>query len=163
MIDRVTLRDAVPEDLNFLAYLYGDTRRKEASVWGWPREQLEIFLQMQFDAQYRFYRASFPHASDRIICADAQAIGRMLVDEHGAEKRLVDIALLDAYRNRGIGTSLLQQLLQECKTQGRTLQLQTLQGNPAARLYLRLGFVECGADQMYAQFQWVPSEQRERV
>ena len=157
MEGQVTLRDAMPEDRQFLASLYCDTRRGEVSAWGWPAEQEEAFLNMQFEAQYRSYGTAFPRACDQIVCMEGNAIGRMLLSDSAEERRLIDIALLAAYRNRGIGTGLLRCLLRDCEMQHCSLHLQTLQGNPAARLYERLGFVQYCADQMYMQFQWVPS------
>ncbi len=155
MIEReITLRDAVPEDAEFLARLYCDVRSQETGAWGWPPEQQELFLRMQFDAQWRSYRAGFPDATDRIICLGTAAIGRILTAQNPTTTRLIDIALLGVYRNRGIGTTLLRQLLQECERQGSALRLQVLQGNPAIRLYQRLGFVQASADPMYAQMEW---------
>ena len=163
MEGHITLRNATPEDTQFLALLYGDTRCREVNEWGWPPEQQELFLRMQFDAQCRSYRAAFPKATDSIVCLEGHAIGRILVDQDSSGKRLIDIALLGEYRNRGIGSNLLRQMLQECKMQGRALRLQALQGNPAIRLYQRLGFQQSSADPMYAQLQWLPSGHEERV
>ena len=67
---------------------------------------------------------------------------------------LIDIALLEEHRNRGVGTQLLRQLLEECATRRDTLRLQVLQDNPAIWLYRRLGFVKAGADPMYVQMEW---------
>src|SRR5271170_8511180 len=129
MLDsRITLREATPDDAPFLARLYRDTRRQEVAAWGWPPEQQDWFLRMQFDAQRRSYLAAFPDAVDHIICLGDSAVGRVLVERNSALMHLIDIALLEEYRNRGVGTGLLRQLLQECETQGRALLLQVLQG-----------------------------------
>jgi len=40
---RVTLQNATPEDMEFLARLYFDTRGREVSAWGWPQAQQEMF------------------------------------------------------------------------------------------------------------------------
>ena len=155
---QIILRNAIPEDTQFLARLYFDTRRQEVAAWGWPPQQQEMFLRMQFDAQSRSYRSAYPDATDRIVCLEGSAVGRMLVGQEPSGTRLIDIALLEDHRNRGIGTELLRQLLQKCKSQGRTLRLQVLQGNPAVRLYQRMGFLQYGADPMYVQMEWIPSQ-----
>lgn len=152
----ITLRDATSEDIPFLARLYGAVRRQEVSVWGWPAEQQELFLRMQFEAQRRSYEASFPGAIDRIVYLDGSAIGRILVGQDPAGMRLVDIALLEEYRNRGIGSDLLQHLLQTCASARASLHLHVLRGNRAIHLYRRLGFVEASADAMYIQMEWTP-------
>src|SRR5271170_5782120 len=159
---RVTLRNATPDDMEFLVRLYFDTRRLEVAAWGWAPQQQELFLRMQFDAQSRSYRSAFPDAIDHIVCLDSAAVGRMLVTHEPSATRLIDIALLEEHRDRGIGTGLLRELLQECETQGHPLRLQVLQGNPAIRLYQRMGLVEFNADPMYVQMEWTPSQPPER-
>jgi ribosomal protein S18 acetylase RimI-like enzyme len=160
---RITLRDANPEDVQFLARLYRETRRKEVEAWGWPEEQMEFFLRMQFDGQRLSYKATFPNATDRIVCVGGVAAGRMLVGREPEGVRLIDIALLEEYRNRGIGTGLISQLLEDCEAQSCILRLQVLQGNPAIRLYNNLGFIQSGADAMYIQMEWIPSQKRGRL
>ena len=158
----ITLRNAAPEDIEFLARLYSDTRQQEVAAFGWPLAQQEMFLRMQFDAQCRSYRGAFPDAIDQIVCLDGSAIGRMLVSREPAGMHLIDFALLAGHRNHGIGTGLLSRLLQECEDQGMTLRLQVLQDNPAIRLYQRLGFVENGSDLMYIQMEQTPQRSQQR-
>jgi ribosomal protein S18 acetylase RimI-like enzyme len=157
---KIAVHAAAPEDTEFLASLYFDTRRHEVSAWGWPSEQQEAFLLMQFDAQCRSYRAAYPNASHSIICIDGLRVGRMLLQRESGGTRVVDIALLEPYRNRGIGTSLLQKLQKECEAERSKLWLQVLHTNPAIRLYRRLGFCQTGADALYAQMEWIPSAGR---
>jgi ribosomal protein S18 acetylase RimI-like enzyme len=87
----------------------------------------------------------------------------MLVGKEAFRTHLIDIAVFEEHRGRGIGTGLLRQLLQEYESQGRPLRLQVLQGNPAIRLYQRLGFVQSSADPMYVQMEWTPSQSPERA
>jgi ribosomal protein S18 acetylase RimI-like enzyme len=144
--------------MEFLACLYADTRRREVAAWGWPEAQQEMFLRMQFDAQRHSYQAAFPGAEDRIVCLDGSAAGRMMVGREPAGMRLIDIALHEEHRNRGVGTHLLRQLIEECNSRGDTLRLHVRQDNRAIRLYLRLGFVATGADEMYVQMERSPVE-----
>jgi len=159
----ITLRDAVPEDMQFLGRLYRDSRRREVEPWGWPPEQQKMFLEMQFNAQYGSYRATFPDAADSIICQGNNPIGRVMVSQESASLHLVDIALLEEHRCRGIGGNVIRRLMQQCETNGLTLRLQVLKSNPATRLYQRLGFVESSADSMYIQMEWSPSSTSEEV
>jgi|SRR5580658_4231710 ribosomal protein S18 acetylase RimI-like enzyme len=147
------LRDANAGDLPFLFSLYCDVRSPEVNAWGWAASQRDAFLRMQFDAQRRSYQAAYPQATHHIVCSGSVPIGRRLVAAAPEEVRLVDIALLSAYRNCGIGTRLIQQLVDESAAGGVALSLQVLRGNPAQRLYERLGFIETGADAMYITMQ----------
>jgi ribosomal protein S18 acetylase RimI-like enzyme len=156
LAESITLRDATAEDLPFLADLYQESRREEVSAWGWPQVQQEQFLRMQFDAQRRSYRTSFPDAADRIVCREDTPVGRMLVGRESTGLHLIDIALLAEHRNRGIGTLLLHDLLKECQTQRCSMYLQVLLGNSAIHLYERLGFRQIGSDFVYLQMEWNP-------
>jgi len=161
--EQITLREVFPEDLGFLAHLYGDTRREEIDAWGWPDEQQQWFLKMQFDARSSCYRTQFPKAADRIVEMQKTPIGRMLVDEEQGGLRLIDIALLSEHRNRGIGSFLLRNLMQQCGKRGQALRLQVLQGSPALQLYLRLGFQQTSTDEIYAQMEWLCTAPMERL
>lgn len=52
----------------------------------------------------------------------------------------LSIALLPEYRGRGIGTDLLKHLIDEARQIYPALSLSVSPGNPAVRLYKRLGF-----------------------
>jgi ribosomal protein S18 acetylase RimI-like enzyme len=148
------LRNACEDDLPFLFSLYCDVRSPEVNAWGWTASQRDAFLRMQFDAQRRSYQAAYPQATHHIVCSGGVPIGRRLAAAAPEGLRLVDIALLGAYRNRGIGTRLIQQLMDESAAGSVALSLQVLRGNPAQRLYERMGFIETAADAMYITMQW---------
>jgi GNAT superfamily N-acetyltransferase len=102
-----------PDDLAFLFEVYASTRVEELAVTGWCPPEIEAFLRRQFSAQHAYYREHYPDAKLQIILAVDRPAGRLYVN-HGAEEiRLMDLALLPAYRGRGIGSSLLDALLAE--------------------------------------------------
>lgn len=138
------LRPATPDDEAFLFELYASTRAEEIAAWGWPPAQRDVFLRMQFLAQQRSYAAQFPGAEHRIILIDGARAGRLLVSREPGRRRLVDIALLPQHRGAGVGTALLRDLLAGAAACGEEVLLHVLKGNPAARLYERLGFVKVG-------------------
>lgn len=164
MVDlRLTLRPEAEGDLAFLANLYRDTRRHEVAAWGWPPAQEELFLTMQFEAQRRGYRQMYPNAMGRIVAVAETDAGRLLVNEESSAMRLIDIALLEEFRNRGIGTHLLTELQQECDSRQVALRLHVLAASPARRLYRRMGFEEVGADEIYVQMERCPKPASEGV
>jgi ribosomal protein S18 acetylase RimI-like enzyme len=160
---RIELRPETGDDGEFLARLYRDARAEEMAQWGWPPEQQALFLNMQFEAQRRGFRQSFPKAAGRIVRVGDADAGRMLVAEETLEIHLVDIALLQEYRGRGVGTELLTGLQRECERRGLPLRLQVLVVNPARRLYRRMGFDEVSADSMYVRMEWRPSLSSEGI
>ena len=68
----------------------------------------------------------------------ASAPGYGYVDDATAE---LSIAIVPEHRGRGIGTRLLGRLLSVARAREQDLSLSVSRGNPARRLYERLGFV----------------------
>ncbi len=152
----VTLRFSTPDDQEFLFAVYASTRDEELSLWGWDENQKRAFLEMQFRAQGQQYGLCYPQADNNVIIFADHPVGRLLVDKMGPEITLVDIALLPEYRNRGIGTLLIESLLQEAKALRKNVALQVLRGSAAARLYERLGFIMVGGDAVYLEMKKTP-------
>ena len=80
--------------------------------------------------------------------------GRLYVERGAAAIRLIDVSILGPQRGRGIGTRLLQALQAEAAARQVPLQLSVVRGNPATRLYARLGFAEYMADEVYRHLEW---------
>jgi ribosomal protein S18 acetylase RimI-like enzyme len=64
----------------------------------------------------------------------------------------MEIGLVAAARGKGIGTKLLQGVLDE----GRPVTIHVERHNPALRLYLRLGFQIVADLGVYLQLRWAP-------
>ncbi|MDX6613699.1 MAG: hypothetical protein QOD75_2885 [Blastocatellia bacterium] len=142
----ISLRPFVPEDGAFAFQVYASTRAAEMAQTGWLDIQQQAFLRMQYKLQQASYSDNFPNAQDSIILRDGAAIGRIIVDRtHPDEIRGVDVAILPDARNSGVGTYLIQNLLDEARAAGKPFRIQVEKHNEAAfRLYERLGFVRLG-------------------
>jgi len=81
-----------------------------------------------------------------------------MVERTATVFHLVDISLLPEFRGQGSGTLLLRELIDECKALGGRVFLHVLSGNPACRLYLRLGFRQVGGDALYDEMEWNSGE-----
>ena len=155
-----TLRVSTPDDEEFLFAVYASTREEELRLWGWDDNQKRAFLEMQFRGQSQQYGLCYPQADSSIILFGDHPVGRFLVDRSGPEIMLVDIALLPEYRNRRIGTTLIQSLLQEATGAKKNVALHVLRGSAAARLYERLGFTKVDEDGVYLEMKKTPGEGR---
>jgi ribosomal protein S18 acetylase RimI-like enzyme len=156
MATSVTLRPATAADQAFLLQVYASTRSEELEGLGWDDNQKKTFISMQFNAQRRCY----PEADNRIILLNERAIGRMMVYRTEAAILLVDIALLTEYRNAGIGTSLIRDLVKEAAAAGKPIRLHVLTSSAAVRLYERLEFFRIGGDAAYLEMMWLPPVSR---
>jgi len=91
------------------------------------------------------------------IVVDGEDAGRLLVARWAREIRIVDIALLPAFRGRGAGSGLLAELLDEATEMGKALSIHVERDNRAMRLYERLGFEPVGETGVYLRMEWDPS------
>ena len=79
------------------------------------------------------------------------------VDRTADEILVIDISLLPEFRNQGIGSALLQGVLGEAAEANRAVRLSVMNGNPAQRLYQRLGFVQIGESGVCYSLEWRPN------
>jgi GNAT superfamily N-acetyltransferase len=137
-------------DLAFLGELYASTRREEVAQTGWTVAQIEAFLASQFEAQHRYYRDHYASAEFLVILSESgEEIGRLYLDEWEEEFRIVDIALLPAWRGKGIGSRILQEVISRARKKGKAVSIHVEQFNPAMSLYKRLGFENVSEDGVY--------------
>lgn len=146
---RVTLRHATPTDEPFLCEVYASTRLDELAAAGWTAAQTDAFLRMQHDAQLATYRARHPRGAFLVVQLDGRPVGRLFLAVLDGHLRVVDLALLPAWRGAGIGTAVLAAVLAGADAAGRRVSLHVERGNRAARLYERLGFSRAGGDEVY--------------
>jgi GNAT superfamily N-acetyltransferase len=136
----ITLRPIRPGNEGFLYDVYASTRLDELAALGWSDAQREAFLRMQFRAQHQSYLAQFPMADFAIILRHERPIGRLYIERKTDEMRGIDIALLPEYRQAGIGTAILRDLLSEAARDGKPFRhpRREIQPRPAALRTLRL-------------------------
>jgi len=152
----VRLRPATVEDEPFLRHLFATTREAELGLMPWDEDQKKKFIAMQFKAQSQQYAMTYPQADNSIILFTEETVGRMMVARNEAAISLVDIALLPEYRNAGIGTALIQDLLKGAAIVGKPVRLSVFASSAAIRLYERLGFSRVGPDAAYLEMMWNP-------
>jgi ribosomal protein S18 acetylase RimI-like enzyme len=136
----LSLRPVTPADDAFLFELYASTREDIAAL-GLGDARRTALMHVQFMAQRNGYRLRFPNAEHQVVLVNGQQVGRLWVAREPGELRLVDISLLPAHRNTGVGTSLLRSLQEEAVLAGKPVRLSVARESPARRLYERLGFV----------------------
>ena len=139
--ETLRLRRVNPDDDPFLLSVYDSTRTEELAQAEWQPGQREAFVKWQFDLQRREYEARFPDAEYNLILINGQPAGRIWIGRNEKQIRLLDIALLPEFQNRGAGTLLVRQLIEEAKQSGKPLRhMVFVLNNDAHRFYERLGF-----------------------
>ena len=148
----VTLRPVEPDDEGFLFELFCRSQGNELGAL--DATHRDAILKMQYHAQLQTYNAEFPSAVHQIIMLERQVIGRVLVERTESEHRGVDIALMPEYRGGGIGTMLIQNLLDEAAGAGKPFRISVVRGNPALHLYERLGFKTTDENITHILLEW---------
>ena len=156
---QVSLRDATPDDDEFLASLYGTLRQQELDMTGWDAAQRDAFIRMQFAAQQAHYRTHYPTGVHQIILLDGLPVGRVYWADLKDELHFLDITVLPEYRSRGIGTPLIERLLKEAAASGKPARIFVESYNPSLRLFERLGFTSIKADGYLLLLEWRADKQ----
>lgn len=142
-VANITFRQADAHDAVFLSDVFKSTRVDELQGVGWTPAQTSQFLQQQFEFQTLDWRRTCPDALWRIILVNGEPAGRLVTHRRAAARdfRVMDIALLPAFRNGGVGTRILGDVIASAHAEGWRVSIHVEINNPARRLYARLGFV----------------------
>jgi ribosomal protein S18 acetylase RimI-like enzyme len=97
-------------------------------------------LLQQAELQHAAHDGAHPHAMHRIAMREGVPVGRIMIDWDAAESHCVDVAVLPEHQGKGIGLALLRAWLDVADLRGQPARLEVRADNPAARIYLRLGF-----------------------
>ena len=133
------LRQAKATDFDFLYRLKVVCLKKYvAAIWGWDD-----------DFQRSHFAAHFDPAGSHIVVVYGRDAGQLSVMDRSEERYLSGIYLLPAYQGQGLGGQIIGDVLAGARDSNRPVRLQVLKGNPAGRLYERLGFSEVGRTQSH--------------
>lgn len=132
----IDLRAATPEDFDMALKLYLVTMKPlTAELMTWD----ETKQSTSFAAQW--------HVEDvQIITFEGRTVGWMQAAETPSEIFLQQLFVSPEYQGRGIGSKVVQTLLQGWQATGKPVVLNVLKNNPARNLYARLGFVIVGEE-----------------
>ena len=154
-LNSIRLRAATPKDEAFLLKLYESSRGDDLRELGWDEKRISEFLEMQYEAQQRFFESEYKRAANQIVLQEDNLLGRLLVDRREHEIRCIDVALLPEYRNAGIGTFLLRQLQEEANRGRKPLRVQIIRFSRAVNLLERLGFARTSETGTHFQMEWM--------
>jgi ribosomal protein S18 acetylase RimI-like enzyme len=136
------LRPITEKDEAILCAVYSSTREAEMQRVTWTKEQKASFLFQQFTAQHVYYQQNYIGASFWVIEQKGEPVGRLYVDENFVDGsiRIIDITLLPAFRNKGFGQGILDDILAYARAKQKPVTIHVESFNPAMKLYERLGF-----------------------
>jgi len=148
------LRPADDQDQGRLRALYVAARRNEFAQAGLDAVAVQALLALQYEAQSLAYRQQFPDAQQYLLLQRQDAVGYLWLQRAPRVLRLLDISLLPDWRGQGLGSACLRQLQAQARAARLTLLLHVAEGNPARRLYERLGFTAGMQRGLHLEMSW---------
>ena len=147
----------------FLLQVYASSRADEMALVPWSEEQKQAFLTAQFNAQQQHYEKTYPDARHDIVMVEGDPAGRMFVARLATEIRIVDVVLLPNYRNRRIGSRLLNDLKHEADKLGIPLRVYVEHFNPSFPIFVHHDFIAGKQEGFHILMEWVPrSSQKQK-
>ena len=150
--EKITLRPVQDADEEFLVSVYASTRAGELKQVPWSQEQKDAFVRMQFAAQKQNYAAEHD-----IIYRGQVAVGRLYLVRSAGGFHILDIAVLPQYRNSGIGSFLLRQLMDEAQQAAKPITIYLESFNPSLGLFRQLAFLPVEEKGFHLLLRWSPS------
>jgi GNAT superfamily N-acetyltransferase len=152
----ISTRPTTPEDERFLLQVYKSSRGDDLRAIGWDEDRISEFLEMQYEAQRRFFENDYQNATDEIVLIESKPAGRLILERREQEIRCVDFGLLPAFRNRGVGTTIIRNLQTEAAANNKSLRLQVIRFSRAVTLLERLGFIRTSETGSHFHMEWQP-------
>jgi len=129
-IPPINFRQATDDDLDFLYAMHVATMKEYVDqTWGWD----DAF-------QESVFRERYAPVQIQVIAFDGKDIGMISLEEREDDIFLRAIEILPEYQGKGIGTTIIQQVINDAALKLKPVHLQVLKVNPVKGLYERLGF-----------------------
>ena len=134
---RWRLRDAVESDREFLFDLHRFSMRQVIEqTWGWN----DAWQRGEFDRRFRTCAVS-------VIEIDSQPAGGLWLESRPDSLHIVELQLAPEKQGNGVGTAIVEHVIQQAASRGQAVTLSVVPANPRAKsLYDRLGFEVTGVD-----------------
>jgi len=127
---QLSFRKAEIEEMDWAYLLFKDGLQQYiAQTWGWN----ELF-------QRHSFLANLPASSFVIITLDQQDVGGYCLKNKTDHVYLEMLLISTPMQRQGIGSQVMQLLINQAETQNMPIRLSVLRNNPAHQFYRRLGF-----------------------
>lgn len=119
------------------------------------REHVEQVYGWHEDVVYDYFEKAYRPQSMRIIQVDEEDVGMIEVLDCPDCWVLSRIWILPAFQGRGIGSTVIQRVIDDVAGSHKPLRLQVFKRNRARRLYERLGFVQTAETETHIQMEFM--------
>lgn len=132
---RLSCRAAVPDDVPFLLELRASTITAQLVAAG-----IDLSTKVALDRVMHKFECA------QIVLEVDRPVGLIKVHRGDRHWEIVQLQLCPSIQGKGVGTWLVQTVIQHAASAQVSLTLSVLHDNPAKRLYQSLGFAVTGSD-----------------
>jgi ribosomal protein S18 acetylase RimI-like enzyme len=136
----ILLKEKNENDSEFFMELFSEIKSSELHLDLWPEANRNQLIAMQFHAFEQCMKAEFPNSVDYLIVYQSGKAGRLQLDKNDNGIRIINISLLSAYRDKGLGTKIINGIITEANQKKIPVYLDVDKTNPAVNLYSKMGF-----------------------
>lgn len=121
--------------------IFKECRPDLSWVTGFSEIEKNQYLKTQFELEKTQFVTFYPKAEYYMVIKDNKYIGRLYIDYGENDIRILEIGLIEEYRNRGIGRSIIKNIISKASECNKFVSLQVAWFNQKAlKLYEELGF-----------------------
>lgn len=137
----ISLQKVKLEESEFLLKIFKESHPELLYICGLGEEEKRGILLQQFTIETKQLMQIYPNAEFNIVMLNEEPIGKLYINYGKTVDRIIEIALLEEYRGRGIGKKLIEIVIKNAKKAGKKVKLQVAWFNQNAYgLYKKLGF-----------------------
>ena len=154
----VTLRPRRDDDADFMRKLFFSYRQPQLLGIGGSTVDDQVLLEQQYQLQCRHYQQLPDPRVWGVVEMAGQPVGRLYLQQREHSLHLLDLILLPAFQQHGLGSALLRAIQAQAQQQGHAaVSLYVEINNPRAmQLYQRLGFVPMEMQGVHLRMLWSP-------
>lgn len=154
----ILLQERTENDSEFFMELFGEIKSSELHLDLWPEAFRIQMIEMQYNAFMQSINSEFPKHYDYLILFKSEKAGRLQLDKNEQGFRIINISLLNSFRNKGLGTTIIKEILSEASNKNTPVFLEVDKVNPAFNLYNRLGFKIIQQDEIKYSMKYTPEK-----
>jgi ribosomal protein S18 acetylase RimI-like enzyme len=111
------------------------------------------------DQQDGFFESSWAAMPHEIVLSDGAPCGYVCVEDCSDHVHLHELVLKPDYQGQGIGSAVLDLVMEHARARRVSVRLRTSRANRAASLYRRVGFREVGTTNTHLLFEWSDADE----
>lgn len=152
----IQLKRKDTSDSEFLSKLFGEIKIAELHADGWQEQMKNQLMAIQYDAYEQMIKNEYPNADDFVIMVDSEKAGRLHLNNEEGSIRILNISILPAFHNLGIGSKIIKDLLVEADLKNKPVYLEVDKVNAAFNLYKKLGFEVYQHNEIKYSMKYIP-------